>query len=134
MSDLIWLHPDCLAADNPAYLKSPGAPALFVFDEAEIEAEAWSLKRIAFLYEALLELPCEIARGQVVEHLLARQPGRIVTVDSVNPRFRAYVQQLQKQVPVEVLPAVPFVDYRGHLDLKRFSRYWKRVEPVVFDK
>jgi hypothetical protein len=134
MTDLIWLHPDCLAADNPAYLNSPGAPALFVFDEDEIEAEGWSLKRIAFLYETLLELPCEIARGQVVEELLARQPGRIVTVDSVNPRFRAYVQQLRKQAPVEVLPAAPFVDYPGHLDLKRFSRYWKRVEPLIFGK
>ncbi len=134
MSAYIWLHPDCLAADNPAFLKYPNSEALFVFDEDEIEAEQWSLKRIAFLYETLLELPTEIERGNVVDRLLQKRPTKIVSVDSVNPRFRAYVQKLEALVPVEVLPAVPFVDYRGTLDLKRFSRYWKRVEPVVFDK
>jgi len=134
MSEWIWLHPDCLAADNPAYLKYPKADALFVFDEDEIEAEEWSLKRIAFLYETLIELPTEIERGNVVDRLLEKRPTKIVTVDSVNPRFQADVQKLEALVPVEVLPDVPFVNYRGSLDLKRFSRYWKRVEPVVFDK
>ena len=134
MSECIWLHPDCLAADNPAYLKYPKADALFVFDEDEIEAEEWSLKRIAFLYETLIELPAEIERGNVVARLLEKRPTKIVTVDSVNPRFPTYVKKLEAIVPVEVLPAVPFVHYRGNLDLKRFSRYWKRVEPIVFDK
>ena len=133
MSDWIWLHPDCLAADNPAFLKYPQARAVFVFDEEEIAAEAWSLKRIGFLYETLLELPVEIERGNVVQKVLEKRPSKIITVDSFNPRFREQVRQLERGVPVEVLPAVPFVDYRGHLDLKRFSRYWKRVEPVVFD-
>ncbi|MBZ2183719.1 MAG: hypothetical protein K7J46_03335 [Bryobacter sp.] len=133
MTPLLWLHPDCLSLSSPAWVRYPGAPALFVFDEAEIEAEQWTLKRIAFLYETLLELPCEIERGSVVERLLARRPARIVTVGSVNPRFRDAVRQLERAVPVEVLPAVPFVDYRGTLDLKRFARYWKRVEPILFD-
>lgn len=134
MTPLIWLHPDCLSASCPSWQKYPCAPALFVFDEAEIEAEQWSLKRVAFLYETLLELPCEIERGDVVARLLARRPQKIVTVSSPNPRFKDQVRRLEAAVPVEVLPPVPFVDYRGSLDLKRFSRYWKRVEPVLFDK
>ena len=134
MNELIWLHPDCLSADNPAYLKYPKADALFVFDEEEIEAEQWTLKRIAFFYETLIELPAEIERGHVAAKLLARRPEKIVTVESVNPRLRDFLKQLEAVVPVEVLPAVAFVDYRGTLDLKRFSRYWKRVEPIIFDK
>jgi hypothetical protein len=136
--ELIWVHPDCLSASNPAFQKYPQAPALFVFDEEEIEAEAWSLKRIAFLYECLLEMPVEIRRGVVVAELTKalRALGlkKIVTVHSVNPRFAEQRRRLEMAIPVEVLPAVPFVDYRGTLDLKRFSRYWKRVEPIVFDK
>jgi hypothetical protein len=133
MSEWIWLHPDCLAADNPAFLKYPQARAVFVFDEEEIAAEAWSLKRVAFLYETLLELPVEIERGDVAQKVLERLPSKIITVESVNPRFRDQVRQMERSVQVEVLPAVPFVDFRGHLDLKRFSRYWKRVEPVVLE-
>ena len=138
MQELIWLHPDCLAANNPAFLKYPQAAALFVFDDGEIKAEQWSLKRIAFLYETLLEIDTGIERGDVVavlsEALRAQGLKKIVTVDSVNPRFKEQRQRLEMSIAVEVLPSVPFVDYRGHLDLNRFSRYWRRVEPVVFDK
>jgi hypothetical protein len=133
---LVWIHADCLAADNPALLKYPDARAVFVWDEEEIEAERWTLKRIQFLYECLLEMPVEIHRGPVTgrlaELLTGSEAVKIATVDSVNPRFRAQRKELEKSFTVEVLPAVPFVDYRGNLDLKRFSRYWKRVEPVVF--
>ncbi len=132
MQELIWLHPDCLAADNPAFQKYQQAKALFVFDEAEIAAEQWTLKRIVFLYETLLELECGIERGDVVDRLLATGASKIVTVASVSPRFRELVAKLKASVEVEILPAVEFVDYRGSLDLKRFSRYWKRVEPVLF--
>jgi hypothetical protein len=139
MNDLLlWLHPDCLAADNPAFAKYPGARAVFIWDEEEIEEEAWTLKRIQFLYESLLEIPAEIHRGPVVpkltELLRAANLRKIATVDSVNPRFKEHRRLLEMAFSLEVLPPVPFVDYRGHLDLKRFSRYWKRVEPVVFDK
>lgn len=138
MSDtLLWLHPDCLSARNPAFQKYPGQPALFVFDDEEIEAEAWSLKRIQFLYECLLEIPTEIRRGNVAEEIVrtALEAGarKVVTVESVNPRFAVYKKAIETRIPVEVVPAEPFVDFRGHLDLKRFSRYWKRVEPVVFN-
>jgi hypothetical protein len=132
MKTLVWLHPDCLSLEHPGLLPYRGAEAVFVFDEGEIEAEQWSLKRIAFLYESLLELPVTIERGDVVERLLARDVERIVTVASVNPRFGEQVRQLERVRKVEVLPAVAFVDYRGSVDLKRFSRYWKRVEGVVF--
>ncbi|MBM3760015.1 MAG: hypothetical protein FJW36_07185 [Acidobacteria bacterium] len=132
MSELIWLHPDCLTANNPAFAKYPQVPSLFVFDEEEIAEEEWTLKRIAFLYETLLELPAEIDRGKVVEKLLARRPSKIVTVSSVNPRFAQYVRALERAVKVEVLAAEPFVDCPANVDLKRFSRYWKRVEPMLF--
>jgi hypothetical protein len=132
MSNLIWLHPDCLSASNPAYSKYPGTPAMFVFDETEIAEEEWSLKRIAFLYETLLELPVEIDRGNVVEKLLTRKPAKIITVASVNPRFAQHVRELERFAKVEVLPAEPFVDCPSNIDLKRFSRYWKRVEPMLF--
>ena len=134
MQELIWLHPDCLAADNPAFVTYPNAKALFVFDEAEIASEQWTLKRIAFLYETLLEMECGIDRGDVVEKLIEVGASKLVTVASVSPRFRELVTNLQSRVTVEILPAVEFVDYRGSLDLKRFSRYWKRVEPVLLER
>jgi predicted TIM-barrel fold metal-dependent hydrolase len=132
VSAIQWLHPDAM------HLVDTELPAIFVFDEAEIEAEAWTLKRIQFLYETLLELPVEIARGDVAAEVARfaerHQAGRVVVVDSVNPRFAQQVQELRKSLTVEVREPEPFVAYRGTLDLKRFARYWKRVEPILFDK
>ncbi len=132
MRAIQWLHPDAL------HLIDADLPAIFVFDEAEIEAEAWTLKRIQFLYETLLELPVEIARGDVAALVASfaqrHQANRVITIDSVNPRFAQQLRQLQRTLQVEVREPEPFVAYRGHLDLKRFARYWKRVEPVLFDK
>ena len=80
MNELIWLHPDCLAADNPAYLKYPKADALFVFDEDEIDTEQWTLKRIAFLYETLIELPAEIERGHTGLYVLSAEERAAVEI------------------------------------------------------
>lgn len=132
MRSIQWLHPDAL------HLLEPGLPAIFVFDEAEIEAEAWSLKRIQFLYESLLELPVEIARGnvclEVTRFAAEHHAHRVIVEDSVNPRFAAQLGEVRKALNVDLRSPEQFVDYRGSLDLKRFARYWKRVEPILFDK
>ncbi len=137
-SELIWLHADCLSATNPAFRRYPEAAAIFVFDEEEIEAEAWTLKRIQFLYECLLEIPADLARGNVAELIVERAKSsaaaKVVTVDSVNPSFALQKAAIEKHVPVEVLPADSFVDLRGPVDLRRFSRYWKKAEPMLRDK
>lgn len=132
MSRVQWLHPDAV------HLLEEGVPAIFVFDEEEIAAEGWTLKRIQFLYESLLELPVEISRGKVSEQVarfaLAHQAKSVLVEESVNPRFRQQVREVERALRVEVRPAEAFVEYRGNLDLKRFARYWKRVEPILFDK
>jgi hypothetical protein len=127
-----WIHPDAMR------LVEADVPAVFVFDEAEIEAEAWTLKRLQFLYETLLELPVEIRRGDVAAEVwrFAREHGadRVIAFDSVNPRFGAQRESLAAHLKVDVREPEPFVDYRGHLDLKRFARYWKRVEPLLLEE
>jgi hypothetical protein len=133
---LIWIHEDCLSLDHPGYAKYPDAPSLFVFDEAEFAAEQRSLKRIGFVYECLLDLPAVIQRGDPAERVaaFARAQGlrHIVTTPSPSPRIRAAARTLASGFELELLEPAPFVDYRGKLDLKRFSRYWQRVQAHAF--
>ncbi len=132
---VVWIHGDCLSPSGPALRAHPGAPALFVWDDALVSAWGLSLKRIVFIYECLLELPVAIRRGDVVEELLAfaieHEADHIVTTASPSPRFRAMCDQLTQQLPVEVLPVPPFVTAPGALDLKRFGRYWRVVEAAT---
>lgn len=140
MSDaVVWVQADSLTPTNPALLANPGAPALFVFDDADLREQRISLKRVMFIYECLLQLPVTIRRGDVATEVLAfaqeHNAVRIVTTDSVSPRAADICDALRKGMPagcrLESVPVEPFVPYTGHLDLKRFSRYWSAVRRLA---
>lgn len=133
---VVWVHGDCLAPDSPAFVANAGAPAVWVWDDDLLEEWRLSLKRIVFIYECLLELPVTIRRGSVADEVVrfAREhdAARVVTINSPSPRFRNLADEIARALPVEVLDAEPFLDYDGHLDLKRFSRYWRVAQAYAF--
>lgn len=135
MADIVWVHGDCLRPTNPALVAYPEAPAIFVWDDALLRQRRISLKRIAFMYEALLELPVTMYRGDVVAQIDAfaqhQQATRIVTSASVAPRFRQIATQLRKQYTVVVLPEPEFVELSANSDIRRFTRYWNAVAPQL---
>lgn len=139
MSDstpIVWVHADCLSPHGPALAAHPGAPALFVWDDALLGEWQISLKRIVFIYECLLELPVTIRRGDVAEEVLAfaaeQRAGAVVTTESPSPRFRSICVSIRRTLPVTVLPVEPLIAYEGRLDLKRFSRYWQVAKRYAF--
>ena len=60
---ILWVHEEALGPANPALQDYPNAPGLFVFDDAWIQEQAISRKRIGFLYESALSLPLTLRRG-----------------------------------------------------------------------
>lgn len=136
MSTLVWVHEDNLSPRNPALLAYPAAPAVFVWDDAALEAERYSLKRIVFVYECLLELPVEIHRGPLAEtlQLLANRAGAttIAMAESPNPRYAETVLTLEQHLRVEMHAGEAFIPHALEADLRRFARFWKRAEPYAF--
>lgn len=143
---ILWIHGEALGPGNPALQAHPGAPAVFVFDTALIEANQLSLKRLGFLYDCLLELPVTLRQGDVGAEVLAfaarHQADGVITTAAVDPRFEAIRRQIATVLPVVVLAAEPFVELadatpgqqqRPTPDLRRFSRYWKRAENLVWE-
>ena len=138
MSDntVIWIHGDCLSPHNPALVNNPDAPAIWVWDDMLLDEWQISLKRIAFIYECLLDLPVTIRRGdvaaQVAAFALEHGARRIVTAESPSPKFPELCRRISHAMPsgsrLEVLKLEPFVEVSGQLDLKRFSRYWRAVK------
>jgi hypothetical protein len=133
---LVWLQEDSLSPNDPALRAYPDAPAVFVWDDAVVEAEAYSLKRIVFQYECLLETQAELLRGDTVQALLwkAKQCGvtRIAVTWSVQPRFKDWLLAVERYLPVEVFTTDAFVPADLDVDLRRFSRFWKRAERYAF--
>jgi len=137
-SPIIWIHGDSLSPYNPAFQAFPDVPAIWVWDDALLKKGKISLKRILFLYECLLELPVTICRGDVAEEVLgfvaSNRANGVVTTDSPSPRFDTIFNKIEDSVPVTVLPVEPFVRYEQKLDLRRFSRYWRKVERMALGK
>ncbi|MES1022909.1 hypothetical protein ABN584_08415 [Gloeocapsa sp. BRSZ] len=133
---IIWVHGDCLSPYNPALKAYPEVPAIWVWDDALIAEWQLSLKRLAFIYECLLELPVTIRRGDVATEVMAfaqeHNANVVVTAESPSPRFDGICDEIEKSMSLEVLAIEPFLDYDGYIDLKRFSRYWKVAEKYVF--
>lgn len=132
---LHWLHADCL---NAEWFQPSAGPAVFVFDERQLEADRWSLKRIGFVYECLLEMPqVEIWRGPIAETLAGlvdqRHLESVLTIRTPDPWLQAQAVELQARgVSVEWISPQPFVQLPGDVDLRRFSRYWQKAQPVLF--
>ena len=134
---ILWIHGEALGPANPALVAWPAQPAVFVFDDELINSAGLSLKRLGFLYECLLELPVTLRRGTVAAEVLAfarrHQADGVVTSAAVDPRFVAIGEAISAELPLRVLPVEPFVELEIS-DLKRFSRYWRRAEPLVWDQ
>ena len=126
MRTVEWVHTDGLSVVT-------GAPAVFVFDDAGLEG--WSLQRIGFVYECLLELPVSIRRGDPAAAVLAfsRENGasRVVTRPFVDPRLGEIWAELTRSIEGEILAEEPFVQLRGPVDLRRFSRYWTKASKAL---
>lgn len=133
---LLWIHGDNLHPQSPALTEYVGAPAVWTWDEALLDQYQIALKRIVFMYECLLEIPTDIYKGNVYPQLIAsaheHDVDGIVTMDSPSPRFREILRTLEKQIPVKILQPAPLVDYDGHYDLRRFSRYWEVAQTYAF--
>ncbi len=150
---LVWVHGEALGPANPALRAHQGAPALFVFDAELIAGRTATTGgqeggvpvplapgRLRFLKECLAELPVEVRQGDVAAELLAAVTAAgadgVVTSRAVDPRFAAIAQRLAAALPLQVLEPEPFVPLPhtgpGSPDLKRFSRYWRKAEPLVW--
>jgi len=155
---LIWVHEEALGAANPALLAHPDAPAVAVLDADWIAGRAaagtagaaslashageWSPApgRIRFLRACLAELPVPVREGDVAAQLLAAAEEHgcdgLVTSRPVDPRLLRSAARVAAVLPLQMLEPEPFValPFEGQAapDLRRFSRYWRRAEPLVW--
>ena len=125
MTPVTWVHDDCL-------FQFGNGPAVYVWDDQYLRSQGWALKRIGFVYECLLELPVEIRRGDTLTEVrrFAQEHGSslVITMQTPDPRLNA----LTRALDAEVIMAEAFVQLRGSVNLRRFSQYWRKAEPILF--
>ncbi len=140
---LLWVHAEALGPANPALQAHPEALAVFVAS-AEPPGTGGGVPlaegRRRFVHDCLAELPVTVLEGDEVPTLLAAAAAAgadgIVTSRAVDGRAQAIARELAATLPVQVLEPEPFVElpHSGPFapDLRRFSRYWRQAEPLVW--
>lgn len=134
---IVWVHEEALGPSNPALLRWPETPALFVFDSPWIEHAGISRKRLGFLYESALELPVTLRKGHVADEVMAfaqrHQADGVVSSTPVDPRLQRIAERIQHHFSLELIEPEPFVALPRPPRLGRFSRYWREAESVVWE-
>lgn len=123
---LVWLHDEMLSPTHPL-LTGHGA-VVFIFDPALYGH--WPLKRLQFMADCLSEIPqAEIWIGSTNEVLASFPQGQVISQDTPNPTLKAVAADARMAWIKE--PSLYDATFSDH-ELMRFSRYWKKVEPLAF--
>lgn len=134
MNKLIWLHEDCLNGAHNLFTGADDARAVFIWDDAYLDAMHYGLKRRVFIYESLCELPVEIYVGDTVESLraLAKTADEIITGKTPNPILKDMMGMLRNDIKLTTIADAPFVQMDSPPDLRRFFKYWNKAKKRAF--
>jgi hypothetical protein len=128
----ILVHDEMLSAELPVFAQHQSLPQIFVFDPAFIASEGWTMKRLQFMSDGLVEMPkARVFRGALRDVVDSIGVTEIVTQKTPNHRILKWIETLAP-LPIEWVAEPAFVEYNG--PVTRFTRYWKTVEPQWFPR
>jgi deoxyribodipyrimidine photo-lyase len=121
----VYVHDEMLSATNP--LLNQPFPKIFIFDP-EIY-QHWPLARLQFIADSLSEMMnVEVWLGDTYEVLMQRAVGKVISQDTPNLKVKQLLSSFStKWQAVPKLADVELSEKR----LRRYSRYWEKVGPVL---
>ena len=129
MSVLIWVHEEMLNRDHPAFtVAGSDAEAIFIWDDAYFRDQNYSLKRLVFIYENLIDMNVTLYKGDTKAVLETVSQGQeIYTGVTPNPYFNDVLNALADRVKVTSVKMTPLTAIAANSDMGRFFRYWNRA-------
>ncbi len=123
----VFVHDEMLSTQNP--LLDKPYPKIFVFDP--VLCEHWSVNRLQFVADCLNEMMnVEVWVGDTHAVLMQKGVGQVVTQDTPNLKVKEMLAPFAPRwEPLQKLVNVKLSDKR----LKRFSRYWEKVGPLLME-
>jgi len=150
----IWMHEDALGRHHPVFeaISSESCSAeadgpirprvIFIWDKSYFEAQAYSLKRLTFIYECLIDVQRDTFEVEIYQGDTANILREIITdagegavlrmADTPNVTFLKIVESLRQDFPVEIIKDTPFIEPPDDVDMTRFFRFWNRSRRSAF--
>ena len=136
MADLVWIHEDALRQSHPVFAAAaPGSRAVFIWDNASLEAGHIGPKRRLFIYQTLAGMEIDIIAGTAASVILAliakNGVTRLLVPGTPNPAFHKQLSDVRRACPdlqIDIIDDTPFVRLAQTPDLGRFFRYWNKAK------
>ena len=129
---LLLVHDKALRFGFDAYEASEKSKAIHIWDDEYYRAQRYSLKRLVFIYETLLELPLEILHGNTLDILNEENLDDIAIPYSSDQALKNLFSKIEKIKTVHYLFETPFVHLDKTVEFKRFFKYWNQAKKTAF--
>jgi len=134
---LIWLHEYSLRLPTKLPLSvTSEQPKIycFIWDDAYLRQQNYSLKRLVFIYESLTQLPINIFQGDTI-NILQQRPEKEIYIESTSyPPLQEKIKTLEEYKTVKIIPAETWVNIPANKKYQRFFQYWKNAEKQLIQK
>ena len=131
--ELFYIHDKALGSDCSIFSRTNSeTKAVFIWDDYYFKQRGYSLKRLVFIYETLLELPLEIIHGNTLDILSEENFDHIVIPYSSDQVLKTLFSKIEKIKTVQYLFETPFVNLDRTVEFKRFFKYWNQAKKTAF--
>ena len=129
---LLLVHDKALRSGLDVYEASESFKAVHIWDDEYYRSQRYSLKRLVFIYETLLDLPLEIIHGNTLDILSEENSDHIVIPYSGDPVLKTLFSKIEKIKTVQYLFETSFVNLDRTVEFKRFFKYWNQAKKTAF--
>ena len=129
---LLLIHDKALRSGLDVYEASESFKAVHIWDDEYYRSQKYSLKRLVFIYETLLDLPLEIIHGNTLDILSEENSDHIVIPYSGDQVLKTLFSKIEKIKTVQYLFETSFVHLDRAVEFKRFFKYWNQAKKTAF--
>lgn len=130
---IVWMHDQAITFSSEFYQRQDSDTRLiYIWDDAYLKSQGYTLKRLVFIYESLIETPVQILKGNTLEVLKDLQPNKVLTFNTPDTRIKALIDKVSKELNLELIDQKSFVDLPNKEIGKRFFKYWNQAKKSAF--
>jgi deoxyribodipyrimidine photolyase len=147
---LVWIHEDAISQNHPVFKVSEISDKnnqaniykIFVWNKNYFKKKNYSLKRLVFIYESLLEEGFQIVADdskneQKIEEILINfclENGvkKIYSAKTLDIDLTQIQKNLSAKFDHQIIADEIFVDVDEKMKFNRFFNYWKKASKTAF--
>ena len=130
MNTLVWLHEESIKIPDLPPSANP-VTYIHIWDNAYLMQRNYTLKRLVFIYESLIQLPIEIYQGPTIETIRALSPTKLLIPQTHQIDLCQLIHELKTHVNTEIIPAELFSSLEQTKVYTRFFKYWNHAKKDI---